>query len=245
MAESYTTTADYEHLDVALKSFWNPFNELLNEMDSFVPRPLSDFDDRRKRSSEHILKLNPNMSDEQVNELVEREIKASTTTERQFSARFSERFMTMYVTVTLLSQALCEAEINAILATGLYEHGLADRFAKIQMAGIKEKWLKSPKIFCPEYELKKDSALCETLNHLIEQRNTWMHHKIHLHAGEVKIIEGSKLQRSSYKEGASWMKRFFSLPYDLAAHAHAQTQQMHAAIIVFKRTPIPTADAHK
>ena len=40
------------------------------------------------------------------------------------------------------------------------------------------------------------------------------------------------------------MKRFFSLPYDLAAHMQAQTQHMHAAIIAYKRSPIPSADAH-
>ena len=41
------------------------------------------------------------------------------------------------------------------------------------------------------------------------------------------------------------MKRYFSLPFDLAAHAHAHTYQAIAAIIVFTRNPIPVVDVHK
>ena len=45
-------SADYLHIDVALKSLWQPFNELVAEMDSFVPRPLSDYEDERRKMFE-------------------------------------------------------------------------------------------------------------------------------------------------------------------------------------------------
>lgn len=188
MNEAYTATVDYQHIDVALKSFWKPFIELMNEMNSFVPRPLSDFHEERKSWSESTRKLNANMSDEEIRKDVERRIKTSGSTHWQFFTKFSDRFMTMYVTVTLLSQALCEAEINAILAIGLHENGLADQFAKIERADIRKKWLELPKMFCPQYKLDKDTELYKTLNHLIEERNVWMHHKIELSVGEKKSL---------------------------------------------------------
>lgn len=140
MTEGYTTTADYEHINVALKSFWKPFNELAAGMESFVPRPLSDFDDKRRRLSENIQQLNPNMSKKEVIEYVEKQIASSESPQWQYVSLFSERFMTMYVTITLLSHALCEAEINTILATGLFENGTPELFAILQKADIKEKW---------------------------------------------------------------------------------------------------------
>jgi len=245
MNEGYTATADFEQISVALKSFWKPFNELLNEMDSFVPRPLSDFDEERKRYSEHIGALNPHMSEDEISADAERLIESSKNAGWQFYGRFSDRIMTMYVTVTLLSQALCEAEINAILAIGLHEKGLANQFAKIERADIRKKWLEHPKLFCPTYELLKNSELYITLNHLIENRNAWMHHKIELSVGEEKILDGSLRERDTYQEKMRWLKRYFSLPYDLADHAHEYTHQAIAAMMFFTRNPIPIADAHK
>jgi len=71
-----------------------------------------------------------------------------------------------------------------------------------------------------------------------------MHHKSHLHVGEEKIIRGSKLQNYSYEDSVRWMKRYFSLPYDLAEHAHAYTHQAIAAVMLYQRYPIPVAESH-
>lgn len=100
---------------------------------------------------------------------IDKDIASNESPGMQFWKRFSDRLMTMQATITLLSQALCEAEINAILAVGLYEKGLADQFAKIEKSDIRTKWLEHPKKFCPSYELKKDAELYVTLDHLIEQ----------------------------------------------------------------------------
>jgi hypothetical protein len=245
MTNEYTATAEHEHLSVALKSFWNPFNELLNEIDSFVPRPLSDFDAERKRWFENTKKLNPHMSDDEIRIDVERRIESSGGAEWQFYTKFSDRIMTMDVTITLLSQALCEAEINAILAVGLHQNGMADQFAKIERADLRKKWLEHPKKFCPKYELSRDSELYKTLDHLIEHRNAWMHHKTHLSVGNETIIEGSELQHVSYQVRINWLKRYFSLPYDLAVHAYSQSQLPIAVMMFYTRKPIPVVDAHK
>lgn len=51
--------------------------------------------------------------------------------------------------------------------------------------------------------------------------------------------------RDSYQEQMSWLKRYFSLPYDLAQHSFAQTQQMIAMMMFYDRAPILIAEAHK
>lgn len=245
MTTEFTATAEFENISVALKSLWEPFNQLREEIASFVPRTLSEYDDERKIRSANIKNLNPNSTDEEIQTSVERSIESSQRPDWQFFTKFHNRIMTMDVTVTLLAQALCEAEINAILAIGFHGIGLAEQFVKIQKSDIRTKWLEHPKNFCPKYELNKDSELYRTLDHLIEHRNSWMHHKIHLSVGEEKVIEGSKLQVGTYQEKMYWLSRYFSLPYDLASHAYSYTHQMMAVMMSFTRNPIPVADAHQ
>lgn len=128
MTKTYTTSVEYGHIDVALNSFWKPFSELLDEMILFVPQPLSAFDDRRKILSEEIRKLNPEMPSDEIYNHAAKDIIALADPNMQFWIKFDSRFMTLLVTITLLSQALCEAIINVILATGLHEHGNIEHF---------------------------------------------------------------------------------------------------------------------
>lgn len=245
MNSEYTTSVHYEHIHVALKSFWKPFNDLLDEMSEFRPRPLSDFNSERQSLCAHIRSLNPTMSDEEIRSHADRQINSSKSEYWQFQSLFSERFMTMHVTITLLSHALCEAEINAFLAVGLFEKGLIDEFTKIEKNGLRHKWLEGPRKYCSQYVLDKNSALYETLDHLCNQRNSWMHHKSELYTDEKKILEGSELLMRPYMEDARWLKRFFSLPYDLAEHLHVYAPSGVVAMMFFKRAPITTAIEHK
>ena len=70
VAEPMQASADYVHIDVALKSLWQPFNDLVAEMDSFVPRPLADYDTERRTQLDHFRRMNPNHSDESLAKLV-------------------------------------------------------------------------------------------------------------------------------------------------------------------------------
>lgn len=245
MNPSYTTSVHYEHIHVALQSFWVPFNDLLDEMATFKPRPLSDFDGERQSLYDHLRNLNPTISDTELWSHADSQIKSGNSDYWQFQSLFSKRFMTMYVTNTLLSHALCEAEINAFLAVGLFEKGLANEFAKIERNGLRSKWLNGPTKYCPQYVLDKNSALYKTLDHLCNQRNSWMHHKSELYTDEKKIIEGSELLMRPYLEDARWLMRFFSLPYDLAQYLHAYAPSGVVAMMFFKRAPIAIAVEHK
>lgn len=245
MNSRYTTSAHYEHIHVALQSFWEPFNDLLDEMSAFKPRPLSDFDGERQAIFESIRGLNPTMSDDEIWSHVENQVERSNSEYWQFQSQFSKRFMTMHVTITLLSHALCEAEINVSLAVGLFEKGLVNEFAKIERNGLRSKWLDGPKKYCSQYVLNKDSGLYKTLDQLCNQRNSWMHHKSELYTDTEKIVGGSELQMHSYQEDARWLKRFFSLPYDLAEHLHAYAPSGVVALMFFTRAPIAVAVEHQ
>jgi hypothetical protein len=245
MTNSYTATFDIEHIHVALQSYWPAYIELKNEVASFKPRPLSEFDDDRKKLFDYLAKLNPESPEERLKELAAGQVAANRTPAMQFSSKFADRIMTLYLTVTLLSQALCEAEINAVLATGFHTNGMAEKFKKFERKELKEKWLEGPKEFRPSYELSKESALYETLEFLTPQRNAWIHHKIQLSVDDKTVIQGSTLHRGTYQELLYWVGRFFSLPYDLAEHALRNAGQTILTSIIYRRMPVEVAEAHR
>jgi hypothetical protein len=245
MTSQYSYSSNHEVLSDALKSFWMPYSELVKEVDNFAPLSLLEMDKKHRVSlSDHFLSLNPNHTEESLKSIVDNQLQSITKPDWQFFSKFHTRIMTMYVSVTLLSLALCEAEINVVLATGLYENNQSELFSAIQKADIKEKWIAGPKCFCSTYELKKNSALYETLRHLNSQRNVWVHHKPFLHANDRTVIEGSRLPNHTYQDLMYWMGRFFSLPYDLASHGHKFTHSAVLAMMDFTRSPIPIAEAH-
>jgi len=242
-AAGFRTSADYWHIDVALKSLWQPFNEIVAEMDSFVPRPASDYDDNRQKLFEHLRGLNPTVPEEALTKLVDDQFTLAASERHQFVDRFSNRFMTQYVTVALLSHALCEGAINAIMATGLVKHESQELFSVLERAGIKEKWRVGPKCFCPSYELNPGNALFETLNHLTKRRNALVHNKIHLQIANKTMLEGSRFERLTFQENIRWMKRFFSLPYDLVAYARSQLKDPFI-MVLGESAPIVLAAEH-
>lgn len=239
---AYSHTADYRVIEIALKARWEPFCKLEEELLSFRPR--TDFTDYRNSELSRLKQLNPNSSDEELLKLIDGQIAAKADPSWQIYFRFSDRIMSEYVTVAFLSHALAEATINAILAIGLATSGAPELFALIERADIKEKWIAGPKAFHPSYELRKDSALFQTLQHLVRQRNVFVHHKIELEMEGEKKIQGSRVDRSPLHIQANWIRRFFSLPYDLAAHA--QTQLLHrSGLVLFENAPIELFSQHQ
>jgi hypothetical protein len=166
---NYQTSADYMYIDAALKSIWKPFEELVAEIDAFSPRPLADFEDERRKQLEHFKKMNPTLSNKSIEEFVDQQLAIAASEPVQFVNRFSERFMTQYVMVVLLSHSLCEAAINAILAIGLAQIGSETLFSFFEKADIKQKWCIGPKSFFPAYNFPVDTALYETLVRGLEE----------------------------------------------------------------------------
>lgn len=240
---TYSHTADYDFIDIALKARWTPFSELAAEFEAFVPKTVADFAEYRENELVRLQKLNPNSSQESLLALIDGQIRTNAEPGIQLWLKFSDRIMAEYVTVALLAHALAESSINAILAIGLASAGAEADFALLERTDIKEKWLSGPKAFSPAYSLPKSSALYQTLQHLTRQRNAFVHYKVELEMGGEKKLEGSRLDRAPLHTQIAWIRRFFSLPYDLASHARSKLNRV-APFILFDSRPIQRFAPH-
>jgi len=141
--------------------------------------------------------------------------------------------MVEFVSVTLLSHALCEAVINSILAIGLANaksHGL---FTLVENAEVKKKWQFGPICFEPTYTLPKDTRLHEGLTGLCRFRNAFTHPKPTIKVNGEEVISGSDGNvRVSFEERTRWVNRFFELPYELLRHACEQIQNSSVRLSV-------------
>lgn len=240
---AYSHTADYKVIEIALKARWEPFCKLEQELHNFTPRTVADFAEYRNHELARLQQLNPTSPADELLALIDGQIAAHADPSRQIYFHFSDRIMSEYVTIAFLAHALAEATINAHLAIGLATSGASELFALIERADIKEKWLVGPKTFHPPYELRKDTTLFQTLQHLVRQRNAFVHHKIELEVDGEKKMEGSRLDRSPLHVQATWIRRFFSLPYDLASQARRQLPS-HTGLILIDSAPIKLFPGH-
>lgn len=240
---AFAHTADYQYIEAALRARWRPFLELSAEFHAFVPRSVSDYAVHRSQELDRLKALNPGSTDESLLTIIDGQITAATRPGMEQHYTFDDRVMSEYVTVAFLAHALSEAAINAFLAIGLAAAGTPELFSLLERGDVKEKWLTGPKAFHPSHSLPKGSALFETLQHLIRQRNALVHYKIDLEVDGVKAIEGSRLDRAPLHAQLDWIRRFFSLPYDLAEHAHRQIQK-HPGLLLYDSGPIQRYARH-
>jgi hypothetical protein len=243
-SKSFSHSASYTYIDVALRSQWNVFCALEKEMAVFTPRPIEEFEPYRKAEIERMQILNPDTPIGEITAFVENQIQYTSSHDWQFRERFDQRFMTEYVNVVMLSHSLCEALINAILVIGLANIESTELFLLLEKADFKQKWLYGPKSFSPSYQFPHGTGLHETLVMLSRQRNALVHYKIELKVDNIKVLEGSDFQRKRYEEERRWIRRYFSLPYDLAEFIHKSIRQV-SLMFFFDRKPIEVAREHK
>jgi hypothetical protein len=236
-------TMEYQHIDQALRSNWSPFQKLQAEMESFQPRPLESFQELYESEVRRITALNPKGDRNEIENIVRHQINSMADPGWQFYRAFDSRLMSQYVTVVMLSHALCEALINVLLAIGLTNSNTTELFSILDKADFKQKWLTAPKALNSSYEFPKSTAIYESLVKLACQRNALVHYKVQVHVNGVKALDGSGFERRAYKEELSWLRRFFSLPYDLADFTRkAMPENFH--IILLERHPIEVAPEH-
>ncbi len=243
-SKNFDYSASYTYIDVALRSQWSVFCVLENEMEIFTPKPIEEFEAYRKAEIERMQILNPDALIEELTAFVDNQIKYASSHDMQFRERFDKRFMTEYVNVVMLSHSLCEALINAVLAIGLANIESTELFLLLEKADFKQKWLYGPKSFAPSYQFPHGTGLHETLVTLSRQRNALVHYKIELKVDNIKVLEGSDFQRKRYEEERRWIRRYFSLPYDLAEFVHRSIHQV-PLMFLFDRKPIEVAREHK
>jgi hypothetical protein len=243
----YTISADYNLIESSLKSLWRQYDELEKEVNSFVPKTLPELRiEIGTKLMDSFQKRMPNQSEEEIAKAVERQLLANISPEDQFSNQFWERFSTLQVMVTIISHALCESLINTILATECYAAGKVEQFNRVEQDNLLKKWTSTLKKICPQYELSRNSPIFQTLEFMHKQRNALAHYKVSLEVGDKTILDGSGFQPFSYQEGTHWLRRFFSLPYDLAENAHGRIQENATpAILAYLRSPIPKSGEHQ
>jgi len=240
---SYQYSAQYTYLDEALRAQWQDFSMLESEIASFVPKPMNEFRSRRDAELERLCLLNPDKTLEEMSSFVDEQFKYMMSPEWQFRERFDRRHMTQYITVIVLSHALSEALINAVLAIGLANIGAQDIFPLLEKSEFRLKWLYAPKSFAPDYKFPVGTALNETLTMLYRQRNALVHLKIELSVEGKKLIEGTNFKRTRFDEERIWLRRYFSLPYDLVDFINRTIKEPRFELL-FDRKPIEVACAH-
>jgi hypothetical protein len=240
---TFSHTAEYAYIESALKARWESFSNLATEFSSFVPREIADYSDERAAELARLKRLNPNSTDTGLLEFVDQQITARASLAMQFHFKFGDRVMSEYVTVAFLSHALCEALINAILAIGLSAANAPELFEMLERADIKDKWCIGPKALHTSYSLPKGISLYQTLQYLTRQRNALIHYKIDLEMQGKSVLRGSRLEHGSLKEQIAWIRRFFSLPYDLEAHMRKEIPQLPIMLLIDSR-PIQRASVH-
>jgi hypothetical protein len=78
---------------------------------------------------------------------------------------------------------------------------------------------------------------------LSRQRNALVHYKIELKVNGTKVLDGSGFRRKTFMAELGWIRRYFSLPYDLAALARKSFPKL-PLIFLHERGPIEVAPAH-
>ena len=243
-SSSYEHSAHYDHIDDALRAQWPTFTELEQRMAAFVPQPRNHFAPARENEMQRLRTLNPGASDADLSTFVDRQIDVLASPEYQFHENFGQRLMNHHVIVVMLSHALCEAIINAVLAIGLAHAKATDLFPILERTDLGRKWISGPKTFAAEYSFPTGSGLNESLTNLIRQRNALVHQKIDLRIHGQRILKGTSLDWRGYDHQRRWLRRYFSLPYDLSAFA-TDSIRGFPLLILFDRRPIEAANEHR
>jgi hypothetical protein len=238
---SFGYSGEHEFLNRALKSKWASFSEIVAEMNSFVPRPISDYSEEYEAQLKETRKNNPQATEEQITEWVKRDMSFFSSAWYQAFKLFYGRFEAEYATIIILSHALCEAIINMILALGLANKGTTHLFPMLERRDIQQKFRRGPKYFSPTYSLSPSSSIFQTLKYLTAQRNALVHLKIQVEVNGEEVLKGSDFRRKSYDEDIQWAKRFFGLPYDFIDFIEHTRKDFEFPFVILDRGPIERA----
>lgn len=202
-------------LDTALVRLWHQYRELRAEIEAAASeaenKARADLEIWRERLS----KLNPNAPKVEI----EKEARMISTIDahryERVPMRFAGRLMPLYTEVTILSAALCEADINLALEWGCSLIGKPELFLLIESRTTVDKWQHGPKMLLSDYVLPSGSGEFEALGRVFRERNRLIHSKAHVQVQGKKNRRAEKHKSLGTAEVLFWLPRFFSLPFDL------------------------------
>jgi hypothetical protein len=215
-----THTASYWFIEIALEAHAKSFSALEARMDAFEPLPMEAFHDEWQRMWDQMRPINKGMSDEDLKRFIDSQFALGKSKQMQYMNAFLKPFTAEMIAITVLSHALVETTINALLALGLENSQKEQLFHMLEKAEVKKKWIFGPQAFLPDYILPKSIALHESLSILCRRRNAYAHSKITLRDGSDQVLlPGSAPHSISINEDSrKLMHRFLTLPYDLHRH---------------------------
>ncbi|MGF7192110.1 hypothetical protein JOE11_005187 [Robbsia andropogonis] len=202
-------------LDIALGRLWHQYTELLEQIDlaaqQATEKAKSDFSNWKDRLTE----LNPGASETEIVKEAKLISQVGKKPYDRVAGSFSGRLLPIYVEVTSISAALCEAEINLALEWGCAIINKPELFDLIESQSTINKWIDGPKLVLDHYQLPPGCGADETLRKLFAERNRLMHSKASVRVGGLKNSRAQKPKTMPFSEALFWMSRYFSLPFDL------------------------------
>jgi hypothetical protein len=233
----YSLSTDTSFIEYALVKRKESFHLLVDQMKNFKPLPESHFEEEWN-SKRH---LNPYFSDDQWKKMVKKNTEFAAKYDKQFSFKFSDRFLSEYIQIVLLSHSLCEALINTILTVGLSNKDMEDMIDTVDRFDVKEKWTVCPKLFEPSYNLPKGKKPYQTLKKLCDVRNSYAHPKVNLTSEDRnKVVNKRKTNtRRTFDELILETNEFLKLPYELSRFALDNLQEVgFVALIIEGRSMV-------
>jgi hypothetical protein len=214
MSNQLSISSHYSYMSDNLQDLWGQFRALRTETEKFQFKPLADFLHIRDRHLSRLLELRPESALQALE--AEAMTQAELAHKYQFQEHFGRRPMKLLVSVLFMSQSLCEATINVILAVGFHEQGRTELFDSWERKDFRDKWCDGLDELFPRETFDKSGSIYGALYNLAVQRNAFTHYKSKIEVQNWLIREGVPPQSyKSSKELLDWMHRLISLPYDL------------------------------
>ncbi|MGJ7914803.1 hypothetical protein ACI48D_04890 [Massilia sp. LXY-6] len=234
-------TAEHRYISDVLRSLWHEYVELRNDMATFSPKPIEDYEDEYQAARSDLIARNPHQPVESMEEMARQGIQIAY--QNQFSEKFSNRMSKLFVSVLFMSHALCEALINQILILRFHDENISELYEVWERAKFEDKWLLAPKSFLPSYNFDKSGQIYQTLKELVAQRNFYTHYKPMIEI-EGKVIYGKERKRKTFEESMRLINSFISLPYDLCILSSILMKDFSYQILL-NREEIPVAEWHQ
>lgn len=223
---SFSFSRNYKFLQIALNAHAKIFVELDKQMDAY--KPLAPEVVKQKKTEEFLkLRQYSPMSNEDLTKFVDSQVDAYIESGWDYTDAFHRQYAAEMVAIVMLSHALAEALINAILAVGLASKGKSDLFLLLEQSNIKDKWITGPTSFLANYMFPKLGKLNETLIALCRLRNSYVHSKITLRDQDDNVVlKGShNTGLVMDKKSRNQIHNFLSLPYSLHQHFLSQLDE--------------------
>lgn len=181
-----TASSHIPFIRSSLKFHIDGLLELFLKMDSFTGLTDAEKSELRANLWKSYGTANANLQTGDLENFIERQFQSLSGIHFSFMRKFYTPFMNHAVPTILLSSALAEALINAIVATGLIMRNKSRFFAIFDRMELREKWCLGPSLFDDSIKVDLGNHHFETLKRLVQLRNAFVHSKIDISTTDGK-----------------------------------------------------------